>query len=125
MSMMSENYKQKLVPPAQHGGSTGDIQFSSRRNTISFIPMRCDLQHIRQIDDYFTRFGYKTNRLKTPNITGRRNFNYIEIGSSDELGSGNVPNKYIEELNSLARRGITIWHNHENVGNYLVQNDII
>lgn len=125
LSTMAADYKAQLLPPAQHGGSSGDVVFASKRNTISFIPMRCDLQHIRQIDDYFTRFGYKTNRLKVPNVTGRRNFNYIEISPSDEFGIGNVPNKFMEEINGLARRGLTIWHNHENVGNYLVQNDIV
>lgn len=30
--------------------------------------------------------GYKINRIKTPNITGRLNFNYVEIGQNEEIG---------------------------------------
>lgn len=124
-NLASSDYQARLLPPVQHGGNNGDVLFSSNRNVVSFVPMRCDLQHIRIIDDYFTRVGYKVNRLKVPNLTGRRNFNYIEISGTDEIGVGNVPNKYWTEINNLARRGITIWHNHNNVGNYNVQNDII
>lgn len=39
--------------------------------------------------------------------------------------TGNVPFKFMEELNSACRKGVTIWHNHSNIGNYNVQNDII
>lgn len=70
-------------------------------------------------------FGYKINRIKVPNITGRRNFNYVEIGQSDEMLVGNVPFKFMQELNNTCRKGVTIWHNHTNIGNYNVQNDII
>lgn len=125
MNLNSQLYSANLLPQKVAGSNQGDLTFATNSSNYKLMRMHPKIQFLRQIDDYFTRFGYKTNRLKIPNITGRRNFNYIEIGSSDELGSGNVPNKYIEEINSLARRGVTIWHNHENVGNYLVQNDII
>lgn len=70
-------------------------------------------------------FGYKINRIKTPNITGRRNFNFIEIGQNDEMLVGNVPFKFMQELNNACRKGVTIWHNHENIGNFNIENDII
>lgn len=87
--------------------------------------MRCKAEYLRIIDDYFTRFGYKINRVLTPNLTGRRNFNYVEIGKSEEIGYGDIPNNYMEQINNIFRKGVTIWHNNSNVGNYSVNNDII
>jgi hypothetical protein len=31
----------------------------------------------------------------------------------------------MEEINKACRRGITIWHNNENVGNYSLNNTIV
>jgi hypothetical protein len=82
-------------------------------------------EYARIIDDYFTRFGYAIKRIVSPNITGRTYWNYVEIGSSEEIGYGEVPAKYMEQINNVCRRGVTIWHNHENVGNYSLDNVII
>ena len=80
---------------------------------------------MRVVDNYFTRFGYKVNRLKTPNITGRRYFNYVQVGSSDDVASGSIPQKYMKEINDAFRKGITIWHDHNSIGNYSVSNTIV
>lgn len=69
--------------------------------------------------------GYKTNRVKTPNITGRTYWNYVEIDSHDDIGNGNVPNNYMEIINNIARKGVTIWHNHANIGNFSLSNSIV
>ena len=73
----------------------------------------------------FHVFGYATNRVKIPNITGRQNFNYIEIGSSEEIGYGSVPSNFMDNINKACRRGVTIWHNHTNLGEYNISNNII
>lgn len=87
--------------------------------------MRAKTEYLRIIDDYFSRFGYKINEILTPNIVGRQNWNYVEIGSSEDIGYGTVPSKYMDEINKACRRGVTIWHNHNNVGNYSLNNPIV
>ena len=79
-------YQGSLLPNVSQGGNTGNVHFANNTNSFRFIQKRCSLERIKIIDDYFTMFGYKTNRIKTPNITGRRNFNYIEISRNDCLG---------------------------------------
>lgn len=87
--------------------------------------MRCKDEYMKQIDSYFAMFGYKVNEVKIPNITGRVNFNYIQISEADDLGYGNVPSVALKTINDIARRGVTIWHNHANLGNYTVTNTIV
>lgn len=118
-------YSASLLPQKVAGTNGGDVNFSSNNVCYKLVRMHPKLEYLRMIDDWFTRFGYKIERLKTPNITGRRNFNYVEIGQSDEMLVGNVPFKFMEELNNTCRKGVTIWHNHANIGNYNVQNDIL
>lgn len=87
--------------------------------------MRVKNEYLKIIDDYFTKFGYKVNTVKHPNISGRSIFNYIEIESSAEIGYGEVPSKAMEVINGACRSGVTIWHNHANIGNYSMNNTIV
>jgi len=114
-----------LMPNIKGGQNTADVNFSAGINTFTFRRMRCKTEYIQRIDDYFTRFGYKIDRLKNANLTGRRTFNYVEIGANESIGQGSLPSVAMETINNAFRRGVTIWHLHENVGNYNLDNSII
>ena len=118
-------YSASLLPNITKGQNTADIVFSANKNTFTFRQLRAKTEYMRIIDDYFTRFGYKLNSLTLPNIVGRRNWNYLEIGQSESVGYGSVPSSYMEEINNACRKGTTIWHNHENIGNYSLDNSIV
>ncbi|UWG09262.1 MAG: major tail protein [Bacteriophage sp.] len=118
-------YQASLLPNINGGQANGDIIWACNRNVFSFRQMRVKTEYLKIIDDYFTRFGYAIKSLALPNITGRKYWNYVEIGSSEEIGYGEVPSKYMEIINNACRRGVTIWHNHNNVGNYNLDNTII
>ena len=73
-----------------------------------------------------TKFGYKCNLLKIPNQTGRRYWNYVKISGDDDIAVGGVvPADAMEEINNIYRQGVTIWHDHANIGNYALDNTII
>lgn len=114
-----------LSPNIAGGQATGDVIWACNRNKFTFREMRAKTEYLKIIDDYFTRFGYAIKSLELPNITGRRYWNYVEIGASEEIGYGEVPGKYMDMINNACRRGVTIWHNHANVGNYSLDNSII
>ena len=118
-------YQASLLPNINGGQANGDVIWACNRNMFSFRQMRVKTEYLKIIDDYFTRFGYAIKSLKMPNITGRRYWNYVEIGSSEEIGYGEVPAKYMDTINNACRRGVTIWHNHANVGNYSLNNTIV
>lgn len=122
--LVGDFYKSSLLPNINGGQAIGDVIFSANRNCFSFKEMRAKDEYMKIIDDYFTRYGYKIMRLETPNITGRAYWNYVEIGSNEEIGYGDVPTKYMEEINRSCRKGVTIWHNHSNIGNYNLNNYI-
>jgi hypothetical protein len=117
-------YQASLLPNINGGQANGDVIWACNRNVFSFRQMRVKTEYLKIIDDYFTRFGYAVKSLAIPNITGRRYWNYVEIGASEEIGYGEVPSKYMDIINNACRRGVTIWHNHENVGNYSIDNSI-
>lgn len=118
-------YQASLLPNINGGQANGDVIWACNRNVFSFRQMRVKTEYLKIIDDYFTRFGYAVKSLAIPNITGRRYWNYVEIGASEEIGYGEVPSKFMDIINNACRRGITIWHNHANIGNYSLDNKII
>lgn len=117
-------YQASLLPNINGGQANGDVIWACNRNVFSFRQMRVKTEYLKIIDDYFTRFGYAIKSLALPNITGRRYWNYVEIGASEEIGYGEVPSKYMDIINNACRRGVTIWHNHANIGNYSLNNTI-
>lgn len=124
-SLIGQFYSANLQPNIEGGNNTGDVIFSSKKNTFSLYHMRSKDEYMRIIDDYFSRFGYKINNIETPNIIGRQNWNYIEIGQNECIGYGSTPTKFMEEINNACRKGVTIWHNHDDIGNFNLDNGII
>lgn len=120
------------MTPNQAKGNTnaGDINFSYENcGLFSIYKMSIKDEYAKIIDDYFSRYGYRINEVKLANITGRSIFNYIEIGQGECIGyssgSTSIPGEYMDIINNACRAGVTIWHNHANIGNYLLDNNII
>lgn len=77
-------------------------------------------QFIDRIDDYFSRYGYKTNRLKIPNISSRPQWNYVQTVGC-KIG-GSIPCQDEKLICSIFDHGVTFWKHPENVCNYSLDN---
>ena len=130
VNQMAELYKHSLVPMSIRGASnTGDIMAGMRELETYAYGMSITYQFAQRIDQFFTRYGYATNKLKYPNQSGRAVFNYVQIGAGENIGfSGNtisVPPEAMETINKVYQAGVTIWHNHDNIGNFDLANGIV
>ena len=124
-SLAGQFDKAELLPNRVNGANTGDVNFASNDNTFKLIHMRAKSEYLKIIDDYFSRFGYKILRVKTPEINSRRYWNYVEIGQGETLANGYIPQNDLDIINKVAQRGFTIWHDHDNIGNYYLANSIV
>ena len=124
-SLIGSFYTAELLPNIKGGTNTGDVNYAFDRNVFSFRKMRAKTEFLKIIDDYFSRYGYQINKMEDPNITGRENWNYLEIGETEEIGYGEIPSKFMAEINQACRKGVTIWHNHSNLGNFNLSNNIL
>ena len=103
--------------------AAGDIVWSKLRSNFTYLPMSIKAEYARSADDFLSTFGYKTNRVKVPNITGRRNWNYVKtVGCYIEA---NIPQDDLAEIKSMFDNGITLWHNPATFADYSQANDII
>lgn len=128
-SLMDKKYQASIVPDQAKGNvNSGDFNFSSNLH-FTLTTMTIKREYAEIIDDYFSRNGYKINRLKVPNETGRTYWNYVQISSESSIGvtksTISVPTNSMDVINNAYRSGVTIWHNHDNIGDYSLNNTIV
>jgi hypothetical protein len=108
-------YEKSVLPNNLKGSTSGGANIADDTQTFTFRKKTIKAEQAKVIDDYFTRFGYKVNRLKTPNLQSRLNWNYIKMLEVNV--SGNIPNAHLKKIHEIYKNGLTFWHN-DNVGNY-------
>lgn len=121
--VIGEFHKANLLPNIKGGQTQGDISFSANSMGFTFREMHAKTEFLQIIDNYFSMFGYKINRVKSPNITGRNNWNYVKTTNANF--TGNIPQSDILQINNMFNNGVTFWHNANNMYNYSSNNSIV
>ena len=114
----------ELISNAVRGDlNNGDIVTASNNNNFKFYRMSVRSEYAKIIDNYFSMFGYAINRVKTPNITGRENWNYVKTINCNF--DGNIPQSDLNIIRAMFNNGVTLWHNASNMYNYNASNNIV
>ena len=119
--------KQQDLMSNQAKGNTnsGDVNYANNETTFTMYQMSIKEEYAKIIDGYFSRFGYQINEIKAPTLHNRTQFDFIKVGGNDNLISGQIPSNDLDEINAICRRGVTIFHNITNFGNYTIDNPIV
>lgn len=105
----------KALPPTYSGTNSPSALMANNDLAPKYCSATIRSEFAQRIDDFFDRFGYKTNRLKVPNITGRPSWNYVKTISATVTGS--VPFGDMTKIKATLNNGITFWHG-DFVGDY-------
>lgn len=129
-STLGQVYQHSLIPPQVEGNiNSGDVTYSIGKSDFTFYKKSIKSEYAKMIDDYFTRFGYKINELKIPNLTGRTYYNFVQIGEGESIGNStgdiSIPSSHMDIINKIFQSGVTIWHNHANINDYSLNNTIV
>lgn len=117
---LGEVYSHSLQPPQAQGNiNSGDVVTASGNNDFHFYDMSIKEEYALIIDNYFSMFGYKVNRVKVPNSNHRENFWYTK--TIDVNIDGAIPMNDLRKIKDCYNRGITFWKSN-NFGNYSVSN---
>ncbi|MCM1219437.1 MAG: hypothetical protein NC548_33580 [Lachnospiraceae bacterium] len=85
-----------------------------------FVQQLCQPnEYIQRIDDFFYIYGYRTDSVKIPNIKvnpHNENFNFVKTAECNVYGD--CPVAALNEIQRIFNRGVTIWHNVENMLDY-------
>ncbi len=122
-STVAEVERAKIIPDQAKGNTNSSDMLVGQKTYFSCNCMSVRAEYAKMIDDYFTMFGYKVNELKVPNITGRRNWNYVKtVGCYIDA---DIPQDDLQQIKEMFNKGITLWHNPSTFCDYSQNNDII
>ena len=117
-------YQHSLQPNSAKGNvNGGDINVCDHKNGFYFYKMSIKEEYARIIDNYFSMFGYKINRVKVPNITGRSNWNYVKTINCNF--DGDIPQTDLNIIKQMFNNGVTLWHNPSTIYDYSNSNGIV
>ena len=123
-NILGQVYQHSLQPNSAKGNvNGGDINTCSGNNGFFFYNVSIKQEYARIIDNYFSMFGYKINRVKLPNITGRLNWNYVK--TIDCNFDGDIPQTDLNIIKQMFNNGVTLWHNPSTMYDYSNNNNII
>lgn len=123
-NQMVEIYDHSIVPNTFSGNiNGGDVMTSSKQNELLIWKVSITADYASRLDSYFDMFGYKTCKVKTPNVAHRQNWWYTKTVNANIIG--NVPNDYMNKIKEAYDNGLTFWRNPENFLDYSVSNGIV
>lgn len=108
-----------IPPTIRNLGNNGLFSYGNGITGIYIYYKTIRPEYVRQLTAYFKMFGYKVNRLEIPNLKSRLSYNYIKTADANIIG--NIPNNYLNTLQGIFDKGITIWHT-DDIGNYNLDN---
>lgn len=124
-NLSKELYMKKRIPPASVSASAnGNVLTALSENGFVFYHMSIKREYAEIIDNFFSKFGYKTLKNKIPNIMGRSNWNYVKTIEAC-VDSETIPKKYLDEYKNMLNNGITFWHNPSTFMDYSQTNSIV
>lgn len=117
-------YQHSILPNSARGNTNGgDVTTCYNMNKFYFVKMSIKEEYARIIDDYFTMFGYKVNRVKIPNKAHRSRYWYTKCINVNI--DGNVPQNDMQKIKNVYNNGVTFWRNASEIENYSLSNNIV
>ena len=123
-NVLSQGYSASIVADQCRGNiSNGNVNVA--RGIQAFYKQRC---HVTKdfaivIDNFFSVYGYATNKVKKPNISSRPHWNYVKTNGC--VLKGNAPADDVRKICSIYDSGITFWKNPSEVGDYSLDNSVV
>lgn len=119
-SIMAQKEDAKAQPPQAKGAFSSTVNVASGRQTFTFYYKCLRKESAKQIDDYFTMYGYRLNRVQTPNINARPAFTYVKtVGCKI---AGNLCTEDLVKIETIFDKGVTFWKDGNKIADYSQNN---
>lgn len=118
VSVGSEALTKLVTDNGTNTVGTSDNNLDLKYDTFGydFYVMGIRAQDAEVIDNYFSKYGYSTKKVKVPNINVREHWTYTKTRGCVIIG--NAPADDIRKICSIFDNGITFWANASEVGDY-------
>lgn len=115
VSTTSQVLQHAAIPDQAKGNINNVSSYSNDKLRFDMYKVHIKAEYARIIDNFFTMFGYKVNRLGTPQFGTRQFYNYYKIPQCNVYGD--IPGEALNDIRTQFINGITLWNTFD-VGNY-------
>lgn len=120
---MTETYQASIQADVLKGSVTsGNINVSHGKHNFYAGRVSIVQEQARKFDEFFSMFGYATNKVKIPNTHHRAHWNFVKTKGC--VAKGSVPADDMSKICHIYDNGITFWNNGDEIGNYTLDNDL-
>lgn len=120
--MMHQAHDKDIVPPQANGNFSSSVNITDNKLGFSLYYKSVTAEMARMLDDYFTMYGYRLNRVQVPNIHARPKYTYVKtVGCNMQ---GNLCNADLIRLQSIFDKGVTFWVDGNRIADYTQDNTV-
>lgn len=120
LGIIQDAVKYEALPDAVQGSANSNILMGINDKKFVIYHRRITGDYAKTIDDYFTAYGYRVNKVKTPNLANRPKFTYVQTYKSAVYGS--IPASAARHIEQILDRGCRFFRNISEVGNLSLTN---
>lgn len=121
-NLVAQHGDKEIEPPQARGGFSTTNNITNGRHTFDLYRTQVTVETARILDDFFTMYGYKINRVQKPILNARPAFTYVKtVGCKI---AGNMCTADIVAIESIFDRGLTWWKNGDRVADYTQTNTV-
>ncbi len=113
-----------VQPPQARGRHSSTVNVAHGKQTFTIYQKSITAERARIIDDYFTMYGYKQNRVEVPNLRARSRFTYVKTNGC-HISAPSCTSEDAATIERIFDKGITWWADHSRVGDYGPDNEIL
>lgn len=122
-NVLIQNHQAQMVPDSARGSTAvANSFYAAGIHYLYATPMCIRAEYAKRIDEFFTHYGYKVSDFKIPNITGRKNWNFVKLVDCNI--NLTAPVEIVERIKNALITGVTFWHT-DDVKNYSLDNSIV
>ncbi len=117
--MVAERKDREIQPAQAKGSFSSTLNVGLGQNSFLFYDRCVRPDMASRIDDYFSMYGYKQNRVMDINFkTNLPRMWWAYLKTVDCQAYGNIPSNYLEQIRGIYNKGLTFWKEPENLGKY-------
>lgn len=118
-----------IQPPVARGSQSNILDIAYGRFGFYLYQTHLTAEAALAVDNFFTRFGYSTNRLKVPNTRVRQRWTYVKTNGCNAVPIANagLPADDLNRICQIFDNGITFWRYLDDldIGNYELNNNCL
>lgn len=126
--MVAQKRDMQIQPAQARGAHSATCNTNAMKQTYTFYYKTVDREHAEIIDNFFSMYGYRINRVRRPNIHARLIYTFVKtVGCTP---TGNMNSDELAAIGRIFDNGVTWWTvgkvydgdrvvgYYDNIGNY-------